>query len=91
MLHWSKRKILLCTFFKYRAVNNLTSIRSISFKLKPVTLRTFCIADTGPMPIILGSTPTVEYPIILAKGLRLCSLAAASLANTIAPAPSDMP
>lgn len=43
------------------------------------------------MPIILGSTPTNEYPTNLANGVRECFFNASSLANITAPAPSHIP
>lgn len=66
-------------------------MRSMSFKVRPVAFRTFWIAGTGPKPIIEGSTPTVEYPTTLANGFKLFFAAASSLANTSAPAPSQIP
>lgn len=58
---------------------------------KPATFKTFSIAFTGPMPIISGGTPTVEYATNRANGFKLCSLTASSDASKIAPAPSDIP
>lgn len=40
--------------------NSFTSIKSISFNFIPLTLRTFSIAETGPIPIISGGQPTYE-------------------------------
>lgn len=63
----------------------------MSLIVLPAALRAALIAGTGPIPIIVGSTPTVEYAKILAKGLRLFLLEASSLAKTSAPAPSQIP
>ncbi|CAD6241000.1 GSCOCG00009055001-RA-CDS, partial [Cotesia congregata] len=49
------------------------------------------IAGAGPIPMILGSTPTVVYPYKRARGFRLCFLIASSLARIRAPAPSQIP
>lgn len=66
-------------------------MRSISFNVFPAAFNRFCMAGTGPIPIIDGSTPTVEYPTSLANGVKLCCLIASSFANTNAPAPSQIP
>lgn len=57
----------------------------------PVTLSKFLIAGTGPIPIILGSTPMIEYPIKRANGFNPSVLTASSLARITAPAPSQIP
>lgn len=49
------------------------------------------MAGDGPMPIIDGSTPTVAYATSLASGLNPFFFTDSSLANTIAPAPSQIP
>jgi hypothetical protein len=49
------------------------------------------MAGTGPIPIMVGSTPTTENATILARGVRLCLVAASSLATITAPAPSQIP
>ena len=49
------------------------------------------MAGTGPMPMMLGSTPYTPYDTMRASGLRQWRLTAASLATNMAPAPSLMP
>ena len=49
------------------------------------------MAKTGPIPIILGSTPATAAPIILANGLKACFLTASPEANNKAAAPSFNP
>lgn len=68
-----------------------TSIRSMSSRVSFVALSKFWMAETGPIPIMLGSTPTVAHPVNLANGVKPSADTASSLANTIAPAPSQMP
>lgn len=63
----------------------------MSFNVKPDTLSTFWMAGTGPIPIISGGTPTVEYATNRANGLRLISLITSSEANKTEAAPSQMP
>ena len=64
---------------------------SMSFKLFPVTFNKFLIAGAGPIPIMLGSTPTTEYPTMRAKGFSPSDFTASSLARITAPAPSQTP
>lgn len=66
-------------------------MRSISFKVRFVALSKFWIAGTGPIPIMLGSTPTVDHPAKRANGVRPSAFTASSLASIIAPAPSQIP
>ena len=49
------------------------------------------IASTGPMPMIIGSTPAVQYARMRASGLRPSSCAFFAVAITSAAAPSLMP
>lgn len=72
-------------------INIFTSTSSTSFKFLSVTLRSCLIAGAGPIPIILGSTPTMLYPIKRANGVSCSVLTASSLAKIIAPAPSQTP
>lgn len=72
-------------------IEDLTSTSSISSSVLPVSLSKFLIAVTGPIPIILGSTPTAEYPTKRANGFNPSVLIASSLAKIIAPAPSQIP
>ena len=51
----------------------------------------FCVAATGPIPMILGSTPARAPPTHVAIGLTPSSLAFSSLITTTAAAPSLIP
>ena len=68
-----------------------TSTSSISFIFLFVTLRSCLIAGAGPIPIILGSTPTTLYPTKRASGVSCSALTASSLAKISAAAPSQIP
>ena len=57
----------------------------------PVLFNTFLLASTGPIPIILGSTPATAAPTILASGLRWFLFAASSDPTINAAAPSLSP
>lgn len=63
----------------------------MSSNVKPLTLSTFWMAGTGPMPIISGGTPTAEYATTRANGFKLFWLIASSDANKTAAAPSQIP
>eukprot|EP00965_Chrysotila_dentata_P195212 6176861-Pleurochrysis_carterae.AAC.4 len=65
---------------------SLISTRSISSRVIPDRSRAAWIAGTGPMPITLGSTPTLAHPTSSASGLRPWAVTAASLATTMAAA-----
>lgn len=81
-------------WIKLPANNNyasLTSIKSMSSNVKFAFFKTFCIAGTGPKPIISGGTPTDEKATSRANGFKLCFDAADSDANKTAAAPSQMP
>lgn len=68
-----------------------TSTKSISRNVNPATFKTFWIAGTGPIPIISGGTPTVEYATRRANGFNPNSFTASSDAINTAAAPSQMP
>lgn len=57
----------------------------------PATLRTFWMAGTGPIPMISGGTPTVEYATNLANGFNPFALTASSDASITEAAPSQIP
>ena len=57
----------------------------------PVTLSKFLIAGAGPIPIMLGSTPTILYPTKRANGFKPSALTVSSLAKITALAPSQTP
>ena len=57
----------------------------------PALFNAALIAGTGPIPMIDGSTPATEYEMILASGVKLCSLRAFSLTMISAAAPSHIP
>ena len=63
----------------------------ISSREIPVSLNNFCVAGTGPYPIVLGLTPAVAIPRILAAGSRFCSCAIVAEATINAAAPSLIP
>ena len=63
----------------------------MSSRVNPALNRAFLVASTGPIPIILGSTPATAELTILAKGLRLCFSTASLLAIKSATAPSFKP
>lgn len=63
----------------------------MSFKVFPARLSAPLIAGTGPIPMIDGSTPEVQYETRRANGVRPCSLTAFSLAKTRDAAPSQIP
>mmetsp|Transcript_17262 Transcript_17262/g.35464 ORF Transcript_17262/g.35464 Transcript_17262/m.35464 type:complete len:200 (+) Transcript_17262:342-941(+) len=72
---------------------SLISTRSTSFSSdkSPARFRACRIAGTGPIPITVGSQPTMPYPANRHSGVRLCSLTAFSEATMMLPAPSLMP
>lgn len=63
----------------------------MSSSVLPVSLSKFLIAGAGPIPIMLGSTPTTVYPTKRANGFNPSALTASSLAKMTAPAPSQIP
>ena len=63
----------------------------MSFKVLPATFRMLTIAGAGPMPMMVGSTPMTLVATNLARGFKLFSLTACSLARITAPAPSQIP
>lgn len=63
----------------------------MSSSVLPVSLSKFLIAGAGPIPIILGSTPTMLYPTKRANGVKPSVLTASSLAKITTPAPSQIP
>ena len=64
---------------------------SIWSKVKLAIARAFLVASTGPIPIILGSTPTTAELTIRANGFKLYFLTASSDAIMVATAPSFNP
>mmetsp|Transcript_16556 Transcript_16556/g.52805 ORF Transcript_16556/g.52805 Transcript_16556/m.52805 type:complete len:322 (+) Transcript_16556:61-1026(+) len=75
----------------WAAKASLISTRVMSASVRLARRSASLIAGTGPMPITLGSTPTLAYDTTRARGVSPCSATAASLATTSAPAPSLMP
>src|SRR5436309_6994546 len=61
--------ISLLTPIACAANASLISIRSRSRAVHPAFLRQSWLAGTGPIPMILGSTPADEYALIVASGL----------------------
>ena len=70
---------------------SLISIISISFNVNPAFFKAFCVAVTGPIPMIRGSTPTIAEATILAFGLKPYKLMADSEAKNMAAEPSFKP
>ena len=70
---------------------SLSSIISISSRVKPAFLSAFSDALTGPIPIIRGATPTTAELTILAMGFKLYLARASLEAKSIAAAPSFKP
>src|SRR5262250_475164 len=70
---------------------SFNSTRSKSATLRPCFSSSLCMAGTGPMPMVRGSTPADVTATMRASGFRLCLLTNASLATTTAAAPSVMP
>ena len=70
---------------------SLASIRSTSSSVQPALASTRRVADTGPMPIIAGSTPALAQALMVTKGLRPSSSARALLHTITAAAPSFRP
>mmetsp|Transcript_9933 Transcript_9933/g.12392 ORF Transcript_9933/g.12392 Transcript_9933/m.12392 type:complete len:205 (+) Transcript_9933:1680-2294(+) len=70
---------------------SLASTKSRSSILHPAFLRHFLVAGTGPMPMILGSTPALEYPAILASIGNPFADAKSSEVTNSAAAPSLIP
>ena len=70
---------------------SLSSMRSISSRLSPAFSRAFFTAPTGPMPMILGSHPTLLKLTIFTSGFLPSSFAFSSDMTTTADAPSFMP
>src|ERR1700682_4629124 len=70
---------------------SLSSKRSMSRSSTPALCNAERTAGTGPIPMIRGATPALEYPRIRARGTRFSDLARDSLITTTAAAPSLMP
>ena len=70
---------------------SFASIRSKSSIFMPALAIVFLVDATGPIPIILGSTPASSPAIQVAIGLTPSSLAFSSLITIIAAAPSLIP
>ena len=67
---------------------SFNSIKSISFKVNPACFKAFGIAFTGPIPIILGSTPADAKFTKRAIGVIFNSLTISSLMINTKAAPS---
>mmetsp|Transcript_31721 Transcript_31721/g.73848 ORF Transcript_31721/g.73848 Transcript_31721/m.73848 type:complete len:266 (-) Transcript_31721:312-1109(-) len=70
---------------------SLISTRSTLESSTPARSAAALMAGTGPMPILVGSTPTTAHDTSSASGLSPCCSTAASLATTSEAAPSQMP
>ena len=63
----------------------------MSLRESPALFNAFSEAFTGPIPIILGSTPAMAEETILANGVSLSLIIASSLPINKAAAPSFKP
>ena len=70
---------------------SFNSNKSISSIVKPARCNAFCVAGTGPIPIILGSTPAIAMLLMTAIGCKSYFFTALSDANNMAAAPSFTP
>ncbi len=69
---------------------SLISIRSMSSIFIPLRSRSFWVAGMGPVSMITGSTPTVVWSTILARGVRPSSSAFSRVITRTAAAPSEI-
>src|SRR5438105_5142067 len=77
---------------KYCAANaSFTSTRSICSSVNPASFSAFCEEGTGPIPMVLGSTPATVQDTMRPTGFNPRSLAVFSRATTTAAAPSTIP
>ena len=72
----------------WEAKASFNSIKSISFNVNPAWDKAFGIAFTGPIPMILGSTPAEAKLTKRAIGSRFNSLTISSLITKTKAAPS---
>ena len=70
---------------------SLSSMRSMSERLRPVFFKRAFIAGTGPIPIRAGSTPAEVHAVRRASGSTPAFFAISSVARTRAAAPSVIP
>ena len=70
---------------------SFNSTNPISSIFNPALCNAFCVAGTGPTPIIAGSTPADAIETIFANGVKEYSFTAFSLANNKEAAPSFIP
>ncbi|MNP20096.1 hypothetical protein D3C76_1126570 [compost metagenome] len=70
---------------------SLSSITSMSARLRLATSSTLRVAGTGPMPMIRGSTPAVAMATTRPRAVRPWRLATSGLASNSAQAPSLTP
>src|SRR5439155_18483477 len=82
------RPMLLITASDCAANASLSSIQSMSARLRPAYRSAAGIASIGPMPMISGGTPRAAKLTKRASGFRSYCLMAFSLARISAPAPS---
>ena len=59
--------------------------------VRPAFFNAFCVAGTGPIPIILGSTPAAPIPATRAMGVSPNCFTISSEARMQTAAPSLMP
>src|SRR5207302_1324840 len=70
---------------------SFTSTRSICSSVSPASFSAFCDDGTGPIPMMLGSTPATAHDTIRPTGFNPCSFAIFSLVTTTAAPPSTIP
>ena len=67
---------------------SLSSIRSMSARLKPARCKALCVAATGPKPMRSGAHPAMAMLRIRASRGKPCSRAKVSLHTNVMDAPS---
>mmetsp|Transcript_49785 Transcript_49785/g.82608 ORF Transcript_49785/g.82608 Transcript_49785/m.82608 type:complete len:200 (-) Transcript_49785:355-954(-) len=70
---------------------SLISTKSATFGSIPARLAAAVMAGTGPIPILVGSTPTTAYETSSARGVSPSRSTASPLARTSEAAPSHIP
>lgn len=70
---------------------SFSSATSRSWMVSPAFFKAFCVAGTGPIPMILGSTPAAPIPATRAMGVRPNCFTISSEARMQTAAPSLIP
>ena len=69
---------------------SLNSASSISSIVIPARFNAFCVAGTGPKPMIAASQPATPIDLIRARGVRPSAFARSADISNIADAPSEI-